>query len=734
MLETSLKKKLGVDIENDFSPSYEVMKDKSKIIKELTAASKKSDLVYIATDPDREGEAIAWHIIEATKCPKEKIKRIVFNEITEPAVKSAIQNSREIDIDLVNAQQARRVLDRLIGYKLSPLLSKKIQRGLSAGRVQSVAVKIICEREKAIQAFVPQEYWVIESDLLTQEKENITAKFVAEDSLDNKRDIPDETTALSIKESLEKAKHSIDSIKKSRVKRNPSLPFITSTLQQEASRKLNWTAKKTMLIAQQLYEGITIDGESVGLISYMRTDSTRLSDTAIEAAKSYILDTFSDKYLGKQAKAKKKDSKVQDAHEAVRPVYTKYPPKKIESALSTDHFKLYKLIWDRFIASQMAPAEYDRTQVVVKSDDNGRLLFSRASGSILVFDGFTRVYTEGYDDAAKEAADTATSLLPELNESDVLNINEVDAEQKFTQPPPRYSEATLVKELEELGIGRPSTYAPTLSTIQDRGYVEKEQKKLIPSELGLVTTEKLEEYFQRFLDLKFTANMETQLDDIQEGKCEWKSLVADYYSPLDSMISNADKSMEKVSVGERHLGTDPKTGKDVIVKIGRYGPMAQIGLATDEDKPAFAGIDGDYDIKTITLEEALSLFDFPKTLGQFEDHDVIINRGRYGPYIKLDKQFVSIPKDISLHSITLDEAIELIHEKRKKDKEKTIAIFDSEDPEIQVLNGPYGPYIKQGKKNYKIPKDQDAKALTVEQCKEIIKNPPKSKGRARKKK
>ncbi|RAP28699.1 type I DNA topoisomerase [Candidatus Marinamargulisbacteria bacterium SCGC AG-343-D04] len=727
-------KKLGVDIDNDFSPSYEVMKDKSKIIKELTSASKKSDLVYIATDPDREGEAIAWHIIEATKCPKDKIRRIVFNEITEPAIKDAIKSSREIDIDLVNAQQARRVLDRLIGYKLSPLLSKKIQRGLSAGRVQSVAVKIICDREKAILAFEPKEYWVIESLLKTDKHDEFTARLVAKGSLNNKYEVSDEKTASTVKQELEEASHSVDSIKKSRIRRNPALPFITSTLQQEASRKLNWSAKKTMMMAQQLYEGVSIDGESIGLITYMRTDSTRLSDTAISAAKSYIKSTFSDKYLGIPAKTKKKETKVQDAHEAIRPSSTDYPPKKIESEVSSDHFRLYKLIWDRFIASQMAAAEYDRTQVVVKSTHHNNSYFSRASGSILVFDGFTRVYMEGYDDSSKDDADNKTRLLPELSDNQSLNLGNVDTEQKFTQPPPRFSEATLVKELEELGIGRPSTYAPTLSTIQDRGYIEKDQKKLFPSELGFVTNDKLEEFFHSVLDLKFTATMENKLDDIQEGKCEWKSLVSEYYTPLGKMIETANKDMEKVSVGERHLGKDPKSGKDVIVKIGRYGPMAQIGLATDDDKPTFAGIDDDHDIKTITLEEALALFNFPKTLGQFEDNDVIVSRGRFGPYVKLDSQFVSIPKDMSIHDITLDLAIELIHEKRKKDKEKIIKIFDDQDPPIQLLNGPYGAYLKKGKTNYRLPKGTEAKELTLEQCLEIIKNPPKPKRRPKKKK
>jgi DNA topoisomerase I len=719
-------KSLGIDVEKNFSPSYSKLKDKQKILKELSAKAKKSDLVYLATDPDREGEAIAWHIVEAINLPKSKIKRIVFNEITETAVKDAMKTSREINTNLVNAQQARRVLDRLIGYKLSPILSRKIQRGLSAGRVQSVAVKIICDREKIILAFESKEYWVIQSKLQKQtSKDTFTAKLVAKDTLKNKYEATTEKEAKLVEKNLNKSNYVIDDITKSNIKKNPPLPFITSTLQQEASRKLSWTAKKTMMVAQRLYEGQEIEGEPVGLITYMRTDSTRIADSAKSAAATYIKDKYDTNYLGYSTIKKKGKSNIQDAHEAIRPSDLSYSPERIEKFLENDFFKLYKLIWNRFLASQMAPALYDRTQVVVKASSKDATYFLRSSGSILKFDGFTRIYTEGLDD--KQQDENKENLLPELEKNEEPKLNEVTTEQKFTQPPPRFSEATLVKELEELGIGRPSTYAPTISTIQDRGYIVKEQKKLCPSELGMVTNDQLEAYFNTILDLEFTANMENQLDEVQEGKLQWQEIVSSYYSPLEKMIDNANKTMEKVSVGERQLGPDPDSGKEVIVKIGRYGPMAQIGSTDDEEKPKFASIDSEDILKTITLEEALALFDFPKTIGQFEGKDIIVNRGRYGPYVKYDNGFISIPETLSINSITTEDALELIAEKKKKDKERIIHDFSDTQPPIQVLNGKYGPYINQAKKNFKIPKEIEPKSLTLEKCLDIIKNQKKKK-------
>jgi DNA topoisomerase-1 len=714
---------LGVDIENNFLPKYQNLKDKSKVIKTISDAAKKCDIVYIATDPDREGEAIAWHILHAAKLDSSKARRIVFNEITEKAIKAAIDEYRDIDINLVDAQQARRVLDRLIGYTLSPVLSRKIQKGLSAGRVQSVAVKIVVEREKEILAFKSVEYWTIESDLAATESNNFTSRLVAQNSLKEKLEVNNEADAMAIKEQLENASYSVDDVIKSRIKRNPVPAFITSTLQQESSRKLGWTAKRTMIVAQQLYEGQSINGESTGLITYMRTDSTRISDEAKANAISYISTKYGKNYLGVLNKEKKTNQKVQDAHEAIRPTDLTLDPESIQSQLSNEHYKLYKLIWNRFLASLMAPAEYDRTQVVIKAKAKKADYFLRASGSILVFDGFTRLYTEGLDD--KKEDENKEALLPSLEKDQKLKLNQVLTEQKFTQPPPRYSEATLVKELEQLGIGRPSTYAPTLSTIEDRGYIEKIDKKLHPTELGTVVTEQLEQYFTSILDLAFTADMEKQLDDIQEGSHNWPELVKSYYDPLSEMIKSANTNMQKLSISERVLGVHPTTGKEVIAKIGRFGPMIQIGKSDDEDKPIFAGVDASQDIKTISLDEALALFKFPLTLGQFEDSDVLINRGKFGPYIKHNNVYTSIPKDTNLHSISLNEAIDMIQEKRLKDAQKNIHHFESKDGDILVLNGRFGPYISFKKKNFKIPKETDPRQLTLEQCLVIIKKKKK---------
>ena len=714
---------LGVDIENNFLPKYQNLKDKSKVIKTISDAAKKCDIVYIATDPDREGEAIAWHILHAAKLDSSKARRIVFNEITEKAIKAAIDEYRDIDINLVDAQQARRVLDRLIGYTLSPVLSRKIQKGLSAGRVQSVAVKIVVEREKEILAFKSVEYWTIESDLAATESNNFTSRLVAQNSLKEKLEVNNEADAMAIKEQLENASYSVDDVIKSRIKRNPVPAFITSTLQQESSRKLGWTAKRTMIVAQQLYEGQSINGESTGLITYMRTDSTRISDEAKANAISYISTKYGKNYLGVLNKEKKTNQKVQDAHEAIRPTDLTLDPESIQSQLSNEHYKLYKLIWNRFLASLMAPAEYDRTQVVIKAKAKKADYFLRASGSILVFDGFTRLYTEGLDD--KKEDENKEALLPSLEKDQKLKLNQVLTEQKFTQPPPRYSEATLVKELEQLGIGRPSTYAPTLSTIEDRGYIEKIDKKLHPTELGTVVTEQLEQYFTSILDIAFTADMEKQLDDIQEGSHNWPELVKSYYDPLSEMIKSANTNMQKLSISERVLGVHPTTGKEVIAKIGRFGPMIQIGKSDDEDKPIFAGVDASQDIKTISLDEALALFKFPLTLGQFEDSDVLINRGKFGPYIKHNNVYTSIPKDTNLHSISLNEAIDMIQEKRLKDAQKNIHHFESKDGDILVLNGRFGPYISFKKKNFKIPKETDPRQLTLEQCLVIIKKKKK---------
>lgn len=562
---------LGVDIKNDFAPSYKPLKDKAKVIAELKKLADKSDTVLIATDPDREGEAIAWHIQESTNLPAEKVKRIVFHEITKDAILSAIQNSRQINENLVNAQQARRILDRLIGYKLSPILNKKIRKGLSAGRVQSVTVKIICDREKEIIAFVPKEFWIIEAALNSLKKKNpFKARIFAEDTEATKLEINNQTEADAIMAILKKSDFIVDQIKKSEQTRNPYPPFITSTLQQDASRKLNWSTKRIMIVAQQLYEGIDIDGESLGLITYMRTDSTRISEEARTAAKKYITEQFGKPYLPAKDRYFKQKKLTQDAHEAIRPSYVHLSPKELSGKLAPDHFKLYKLIWDRFIASQMSSALLESTQILINATNTSakKTYVFKATGSTVIFDGFTKLYNETKDDGTDS---DAPGFLPNLTEGEKLAVEDILHQQKFTQPPPRYTEASLIKELEEKGIGRPSTYAPTLSTIQDRGYVNKEKKTLIPSELGIVVNDQLAKFFDQIIDLNFTADMETQLDEIMEGKHVWQKIVSDFYFPFETLVKKADTEMEKIKTDKPSGELCEKCGKQLMIKSGRYG-------------------------------------------------------------------------------------------------------------------------------------------------------------------
>ncbi len=562
-------KKLGVDIKKNFVPTYVPMKEKAALLKEIQSASKKKDIVYLATDPDREGEAIAWHIKEAADLPDSKVQRIVFHEITEKAVKNAIENGRNIDMQLVDAQQARRILDRLIGYKLSPFLSKKIRRGLSAGRVQSVAVKIICDREKEINAFVPVEYWNIDASLKKESaKVPFLSRVFAYETEKSKCDVTNGDQAAQIVSQLKNSVYTVFSVKKTQVQRHPQPPFITSSLQQEASRKLNWTAKKTMMVAQQLYEGVDLNGgESVGLITYMRTDSIRLSDEAKDAAKTVITSLYGAKYLGSGPRAGKKKPAVQDAHEAIRPTYPDKTPDTLKSQLSSDHFKLYKLIWDRFMASQMSSAQLESTSVIIEAKASSKpSYFLKTTGSVVIFDGFTTLYTEGSD---VESADE-DGILPPLEEGQKLDLKDVLSAQKFTQPPPRYTEATLVKELEEKGIGRPSTYAPTLSVIQERGYILKEKKALYPSELGQTVNSALEQYFAKIVDSDFTAQMEQQLDDIMHGS-SWQSIIEGFYPSFETQLQEADKLMEKIDTSKPTDEICDKCGSPMVIRAGRFG-------------------------------------------------------------------------------------------------------------------------------------------------------------------
>lgn len=564
-------KKLGVDIKHNFEPTYINMKDKQKVLTELKEKAKSKDIIYIATDPDREGEAIAWHIKEAIEANDDKVRRIVFHEITQKALKHAIEHSRDIDFHLVDAQQARRVLDRLIGYKLSPILSKKIRRGLSAGRVQSVAVRLICDREKEILSFIPKEYWVLEGDFIPnkQKKDSFKAKLFAKDTPKNAYEITTEKEAHAVLGLLQQASYAIHDIKTTALTRNPYPPFITSTLQQEASRKLNWSAKRTMMVAQQLYEGVDVDGESLGLITYMRTDSVRIADEAAQAAKQVILKDYGNDYLPKFKRTFKQKKGIQDAHEAIRPTYVDKTPKSLSGKLPADMLKLYTLIWQRFLASQMSSAELESTTVILDgSAKNSGHYFLKATGSVVKFDGFTRLYSESKDD--QDDQDNEPKL-PKLTTDTPVALKDMTAEQKFTQPPRRYTEATLVKALEEQGIGRPSTYAPTLSVIQDRGYVKKEKKNLFPTDLGMTVNDQLLKFFDNIVDVTFTAHMEDQLDAIIEGKHPWQDVVGEFYFPFEGLLKNANDNMEKLKQDKPSDEICDKCGKPMVIKTGRFG-------------------------------------------------------------------------------------------------------------------------------------------------------------------
>ncbi|MEZ5023368.1 MAG: type I DNA topoisomerase [Chitinophagales bacterium] len=731
------KKNNGVDIENNFQPSYEVPDDKKAIVKELKSLSKKSE-VWLATDEDREGEAISWHLCEVLELDPKITKRIVFHEITAPAIKNAVANPRTLNIDLVNAQQARRVLDRLVGFELSPVLWRKLSsRNLSAGRVQSVAVRLVVEREKAIRAFEYESKFRI-SAVFTKGNEKFKAVL-------NKR-FEKEADALSFLEACKTAGFEVSKVEVKPVKKSPAAPFTTSTLQQEASRKMSFSVTKTMAVAQKLYES--------GKITYMRTDSVNLSDTAKEGAAKYIKSQFGNEYSNPRDYSTK-DSSAQEAHEAIRPT----DMDKSSIGGSSDQERLYELIWKRTIASQMSQALLERTKV--KIDVSNREELFEADGEVLKFPGFLKVYMESTDDEDNEDEDTE-GLLPAMEVGDALKGNNIQAVERFNRPPARYTEASLVKQLEELQIGRPSTYAPTIGTIQKRGYVNKtfrdgeernfrqldlvngevvaktltetfgaEKAKLFPTDTGMLVTDFLVEHFSRVLDYGFTAKIEKEFDDIAQGDIEWHTMLESFYKPFHIEIEDTIENAERVT-GERVLGTDPKSGRQVSARLGRYGAMVQIGTAEEEEKPRFAKLQEDQSIDTITFEEAMKLFDLPRVVGTFEDKEIKANIGRFGPYVMHDGKFASLKKEQDPYSITEEDAIVLIKEKREKDANKYIKVFEEE--KIEVLKGRWGPYIKKERKNFKIPKDVEAKDLTLEDCLKIIKEAPeKKKGRAKKK-
>ena len=746
------KKGIAIDFDNDFAPEYEIPADKKDTVRKLKEAARKADMVWLASDEDREGEAIAWHLYEVLGLNPANTKRIVFHEITKPAILNAIANPRDIDIDRVNAQQARRVLDRIVGFELSPVLWKKIKPSLSAGRVQSVAVRLICEREKEISAFTPESYFRVSGQFdIPGSQAGLKA--------DLSRRCKDEKEAMDVLSECHDSSFRISEVNIKPGHRQPYPPFTTSTLQQEASRRLGFSVNQTMVIAQKLYED--------GKITYMRTDSTNLSELALRDISDTIRNEFGERYL-KVRHYHTHSKGAQEAHEAIRPTYVSN--RTVDGDAKEQ--KLYDLIWRRAVASQMADAEIEKTTVDIAvipdegkraKEDTSHGVF-KAEGEVVIFPGFLSVYQAG---AGKDTS------LPPLSVGMDLTPKEISATEDFTQAPPRYSEASLVKKMEELGIGRPSTYAPTISTIQQREYVKRGEKegvprdykeislkngkismkvkslnvgsekgKLVPTDTGMVVNDFLTEYFPDILDYNFTAKIEEKFDDIAEGKLPWQNEMSEFYGGFHPEIEKINTLKMEHKVGERELGTDPKTGRTVYVKIGRFGPVVQIGEATDEDKPLFASLQPDQSVQTITLEEALKLFELPRDVGSFEGKKILAAVGRFGPYIRHDSVFVSIPKDMSPLSITEAEAIGLIEKKRAEEANKFIKSF-KERPEIEILNGRYGPYftyLPEGAKkkiNYKIPKGTDPMSLTLEDVLKLIEQQdaaPKKRPSARMKK
>jgi len=739
------KKDFGVDLKT-FEPQYEIPADKRKVVTELRAQAKKSEAVWLASDEDREGEAISWHLAEVLGLDPKETRRIVFHEITKPAILSAIEHPRHIDLNLVDAQQARRVLDRLVGFKLSPVLWRKVRPSLSAGRVQSVAVRLIVEREREIQQFKPESSYRVtavfevpaSNGSITLLKAELNKRFATRDE------------AQAFLEKCKEATFTIDAITTRPTKRNPAPPFTTSTLQQEAARKLGFPVAVTMRVAQSLYES--------GLITYMRTDSMNLSDLCLNSCGPVISSLMGDEYH--QRRTYHTHSKgAQEAHEAIRP--TDMNRQTIEG--DTREQRLYELIWKRTIACQMADAKLERTTVNIAVSETDEMF--QATGEVVRFDGFLRVYRESQGDDENANADES-KLLPPMNEGEALQRREVVAQQRFSQQPARYTEASLVHKMEELGIGRPSTYAPTISTIQNREYVVKgdaegtprsydqltlqsdtisettqsenvgsNRGKLVPTDIGLVVNDFLMEYFPEIMDYNFTANVEKQFDEVAEGKENWTEMISNFYQDFEPQVERTLNEKTEHRVGERELGVDPKSGKPVSVKIGRFGPVVQMGTPSDDEKPQFANLTKGQSIETITLEEALELFKLPRTLGELEGQVVKANVGRFGPYVQIGKLFVSIPKGEDPMDITLERAAELIQEKRLKEEQSHLKQFD-EDPDLEVRAGRWGPYIAYKGKNYKLPKSDAERAteLTYDECKKIIEaeaKKPATRGRGR---
>lgn len=739
------KKELSID-EDTLEPTYEIPDEKQKLVNELKKNAKEAKKIWLASDEDREGEAISWHLCEVLGLDEAKTSRIVFHEITKPAILKAIETPRHLDMNLVNAQQARRVLDRLVGFKLSPVLWRKVKPALSAGRVQSVAVRLIVEREREIQSFKTEPYYRVTAIFALIAEDGSATEVKAE--LDRRFKTHEEVETFL--EKCKSATYTVDSVAKKPLKRTPAPPFTTSTLQQEAARKLGFTVSQTMMVAQRLYEN--------GRITYMRTDSVNLSGLCINASKEEVIKLWGEEY-SKPRNYHTHSKGAQEAHEAIRPTYMN----EVQIEGTAQEKKLYELIWKRTAASQMADAQIEKTTVNIDISNTEEKFV--ASGEVVVFDGFLKVYRESTDDDDNGTEDSLHTL-PAMRKGDELQRREVTATERFSQGPNRYTEASLVHKLEELGIGRPSTYAPTISTIQQREYVQKgdkkgeertytidtlkgikvtqktkkemagsEKGKLLPTDIGIVVNDFLMENFPEIMDYNFTANVEQKFDDVAEGKTEWTKMMKQFDKSFEPTVEKVMNARSEHKAGERELGTDPTSGKPVFVKIGRFGPVVQIGSADDKEKPRFSQLPADKSIETITLEEALELFKLPRTLGKFEGLTVTVGAGRFGPYVLHNKKYVSLPKEEDPMTISLETAIELIIKKREQEKERHIKTF-AEDAKLEVLNGRYGPYIAYDGKNYRMPKDkhEHAAELTFEECMDIVNNAPEPKPARRKRK
>ena len=728
------KKEISIEMES-LEPDYEIPDEKKKLVSELKSNAKKAENIWLASDEDREGEAISWHLCEVLGLDEEKTNRIVFHEITKPAILAAIENPRHLNMNLVNAQQARRVLDRLVGFKLSPVLWRKVKPALSAGRVQSVAVRLIVEREREIQNFKSEPYYRVSAIFGLTNADGSQSEVKAE--LDTRFKTHDEV--LAFLEICKESEFVVKDIQKKPQKRNPAPPFTTSTLQQEAARKLGFTVSQTMMVAQHLYEN--------GHITYMRTDSVNLSSLCLGTSKEEITNLWGKEYSHtRQFHTHSKGA--QEAHEAIRPTYMN--KSSIEG--TAQERRLYDLIWKRTIASQMADAQIEKTtaEISINNGNNTQPYAFIAQGEVVKFDGFLKVYRESNDE--DENQDDFSHVLPPMKTGNILQRREISATERFTQGPLRYTEASLVHKLEELGIGRPSTYAPTISTIQQREYVQKGDKKgeerkytidilqgikvttksrkemagsdkgkLLPTDIGMVVNDFLMKYFPQILDYNFTAKVEKEFDDIAEGRKQWTNMIKKFYKDFEPTVEKTMNAREEHKAGERELGTDPNTGKPVFVKIGRFGPVIQIGTAEDKEKPRFAQLPAGKSMETITLDEALDLFSLPRTVGSYENSDVVIGTGRFGPYVLHDKKYVSLPKEADPMTISIEECIQLIEDKRKQETQRHLKSFE-EDPKLEVLNGRYGPYLAYDGKNYRLPKAMHAKAaeLTLEECMHVI--------------